>query len=459
MSAAGAWGDDEAALGAALKAFVKQHKLGGEEVYSVLPRHAMTARLLNLPSHDPAEIKQMIRLTAEEYVPFALRDLVTDVCQLEKLGDGHSLALAVFAQREYVEQHIELLRGAGVEPQSVYMRTACLASVAAAAGVDGERWGLVHLAKDGLEVLVFHYRALVFSRGVGTSRDWSVLAEDGEASEELCLETRATLSSYKRESEDGLGVEDLYVAADGLAPDAAIETLSPEVTAVCQPFTLPDKLIARGKEHVDGVPLSSLGAALTAQGRARAVIDLTPDSLLQTRGHQALPRQVLVAAGLVLAALLSLGGAFAHKYYQNEAYIQELESRARSMAPKAESLMEKQRQLLVLQRAVNQSGGVLECLRLIIDAAPQDMNISEFAYRPEGILVKGRAETGSIVDQFSENIREIGRTTQPLLELARITGRKNEQEKGQAVVGYEITIPFPLEGEEGAAAGGELEAR
>ena len=107
-------------LDLALKAFALTHQLANDDIYTALPRYEMTARIIELPSHDPAEIKSMIAFSAEEYVPFPVEELFINQCVLDMLPDGQSRVLAVFAHRDIIDAHLKTLRAADIEPVEIF---------------------------------------------------------------------------------------------------------------------------------------------------------------------------------------------------------------------------------------------------------------------------------------------------------------------------------------------------
>ncbi|MCX5759550.1 MAG: hypothetical protein NTU83_13810, partial [Candidatus Hydrogenedentes bacterium] len=56
----GEWSSRDGSLEAALQAFAQKYRLADDQLYTVLPRYDMTARILVLPSQDPSEIAGMI---------------------------------------------------------------------------------------------------------------------------------------------------------------------------------------------------------------------------------------------------------------------------------------------------------------------------------------------------------------------------------------------------------------
>jgi type II secretion system protein L len=434
----------EGDLQKALKEFVKEHRLAGGPVYTVLPRHEMSARILDLPSQERGEIDNMIRLSAEEYVPFPVEDLVIGQCVLQRREDGNARVFAVFAHKDVVERHARSLREAGIEPERIYSSTTCLASAAAAAHRGGdERYALVNLSSGGIEVLVMNGSRLEYGRGVASHRKGSlrdVPLED--LVEEIGLELRASLSAYRRESEDGEEVERIYLCSEWADPGLLADRLGETSGYRCEAAQGIRALAAGGGEDLAALPAAALGAALAAQGRAMHAVDLEPPSLAGSRAAVSRKRK-LMGAGAVLAALLvAAGGYYAQAVYLRTAYIAELTAQADALRPAAESVAEKSRQLRILQSQVDPSGSALEVLSKVMELAPASgLTLVQFTYE-RGVKADllGRARSTEEIDQFALALRERGG---PLFVDARRGATRSIQEFGRDVVEFAIVVPFP----------------
>jgi hypothetical protein len=116
----------------AIKEFVDANGLAGDQFYTVIPRHEITARIIDLPSHDPDEIAGMVALNAEEFVPFAADDLTTAFTVLDRAAAGTSKVLAAVVHQDVLHAHLKTLREAGIAPRQVLLSTACLMEAVAA---------------------------------------------------------------------------------------------------------------------------------------------------------------------------------------------------------------------------------------------------------------------------------------------------------------------------------------
>lgn len=453
----GDWSYEDGTFERALKRFAKAQGVAGDSLYTVLPRHEMTARLLTLPSHDPNEIDGMVRLSAEEYVPYTVEELVVAHCTLQRNGDGSARVLAVFAHRDVVETHVRVLRAAGLTPEQIYLSTTCIASAAITArGSNEERFAVVHLGSEGLEVVALDGSRLEYGRAIATVQDWDLLSSGAQdASDELAGEVRASLLAYRRESGDGRGADSAFVSSDSVDVGPACEALRARLDEGCEPAPFVRSLVNHGAEHLRGIPLAALGAALAAQDRAPVVLSLVPPSLQEARRSAAERRFAVTAFALAFALLAGIAALYGQAVFQRNVYLAELEHRLDSLNPVAQVVEAQERQLAVLRERIDRSTSALELLARACEVLPeQGVNILRYTYfNGEGIRIEGRGESGEVVESLDDRLRELGAEEVPLFAQAELTWHY-VTELNQQVVEFAINIPFPQgeEGEEDAGA-------
>lgn len=442
----GVWSAMDGSLEEALREFVHGKNIANDRVFTVLPRHEMTARILLLPSHDEEEIDGMVRLGVEDYVPYPEHELVLDQCVLQRLADGQSRVLAVFAHRDVVEAHVSLLRACGIEPEQISVSTACLASSAILAhGKDAERFALVNLASGGVEVLVFHGNRLEYGRAVATSQEWSAAATPGsDAIGELATEVRSTISAHRRETEDGTGAERVYLCSEWAETTPIASALTETLGIDSHPASFARTLCTQGGDALTALPLTSLGAALAAQNRAPVSISLVPASLEQARRRGNTRRRLAKVGGFVLAVVIGLLALYGQAAFQRSRYITELQQRIDELEPTALSVETKRRQLIRLQQHLDRRGSALELLAKITELTPTSgFNVTRFSFiHGREITLVGRAETLNLVLALADDLREAGRNDVPQFARAVLGPNREEMEQDRAVIQYEINIPF-----------------
>lgn len=448
---------EDEALAAALKSLADEQGIRGDRLLSVLPRHDLTTRILTLPTHDDAEIASMLRFSAEEFVPFSAGELIIDHAVLSGMPSGESVVFAVLAHQDIVNRHLALLAAAGLEPEQILLSTACLVSAAAARGVSGtNRHAVVHLVPGGLEIAVLDRGRLVYSRGTQSSQDWEALARNPEAvqgggllaesgAEELAAEIRGTLSAYRRESEDGEGVDVVFFSANGGNLSALCDAVGGALGRECRPFPPP-----AGAGGADPGLLAE-GACLTARGLAPVVISLLPERMVEKRralGARRMAAHVAVFAGLVL---LALGLLQWQAVSQRAKVLNEFRSKLMQMAPNAEGIKEKREQLGILRRQVDHKGSIIEQLATVVDAVPAERaNITRINLdRQAGISLWGRAKSVNDVAEFAQNLRnKAAAEALSFFSHAHSLYEQQVDERGQQVFSYQIEVPLTDDKEE-----------
>ena len=432
----GAWSMEDASLEAALIAFAQKHALADDTLCTVLPRYDVTSRILTLPTHGLEEAASMVRLSAEEFVPYAADELVIDQCILQTLPNGESRVLAVLAHRDVVNAHLALLKKAGLEPERILMSSACLASaVAASLDFTDDPVAVVNLASGGLEIVVLGGARLQYGRGIATVQDW---AESPDALNELALEVRGSLAAFRRESEDGTPVDRVYLCSEWLAVTSACETLEHETGKECQPAVFAKRLITKGQEHVDTLPLVSLGAALAAQDRAAISINLLPESMTRVRALEGAKSTFLKGFGLVAVILLALSGLYFQAVHQRDAYIRELQKQIKELEPSARGVTAKQEQLSILRQQVQHHGSALEILASAFKAGPAGkLTVIRFLYnRKDGVHINGRASSIDEVQSFAQTLRDMAQNGLEQLAQAKVVYTGATEERGSPVVAF-----------------------
>ena len=447
----GDWCEGDA-LELALKAFVARHGIAADTVLSVFPRYDVTTRILALPSHEHDEIASMIRLSAEEFVPYGSDELIIDHSVLRLMPNGEASVFAVLAHRDMVERHLSVLSAAGVEPQQVYLSSACLANCALAAEPAG-RYGVVHLASGGFELVVLNGGRLAYSRGVASSQDWEAVAKDPAAGggglvqespvDELAAEIRSSLASYRRDAEDGEGVETLYVGCDGADVFTLCRHLSDALGKECRPASFGREVGVQGR-GLDRAPLAALGALLASAGGVPVTIGLLPERIAARR-HMQSTRRLAVRVALFAAGMcVALGGLYWQAVQARERVIVELRGRVQSMEPNARGIAEKREQLTILRRQVDRKGSIVEQLASVVDALPDDRaNITRISLdREEGISIWGRTKSVDDVAEFAQNLRSKAAEGLAFFAQARSLYEQKAVERESPVFTYQVDIPI-----------------
>ncbi len=111
----------------------------GARIAVSIPGHLFTQRTLELPFSDRKRVEKALPFEMEDLLPFDLEDVVLEHLVLER-GPGKEQAARVLCMalpKAVLRRHLDLLAGAGIEPQVVMPSFAGLAAVAKMLPADG----------------------------------------------------------------------------------------------------------------------------------------------------------------------------------------------------------------------------------------------------------------------------------------------------------------------------------
>ncbi len=414
----------------------------------LLPRHEVTLRILTLPSQDPAEIAAMVQFDAADSVPYPIDEMEIRHELLAPLPGGESRVLVVLLQRAKMNEDIAALQRAGGEAIDVVLSSMCLVAAAGEATASTGDVAILHVDRSSLELVVVRQGILSFSRAITQAAPWNL--EDPHSRESLTYEARELLGAYRRESADGLGVEEVHISATGL-PAESIATLLED--ALGKPCPLAEFLPEFNTTTGPG-PATFAGAYRLYQAEGPMPLSLAPPGLARQRTlrrAQAGIRQATLLVGVVLLAALL---CFAQAWWQRHQLIVELERERDIIAPRAEGIAAKQQGLRIISRQVEQGASFLEILAGLAEAAPpSDLNITRIQYdRASGLDVWGRATSKDrILKDFLGGIRREASKNLALFSQAHSLYETVGTERDQPIVNYQITIPLSEEDVDGTA--------
>lgn len=466
---------------------VKENKWLNEPCYLVLPRHEITSRIITLPSQDIEEIKNMVSLSAEEFVPYSLEEIQISQCILEKLPDSQSRVFVAIAHRDLIQEKIKILQNIGWEPSGILVSTGLLINSASEILKKSKHTHslFVHLTLAGIEVGIFDNNTLRFSRGVRTNWESGEIApahilkdkdeeevvldpfrnsieitpleenvvEKGDENSvdithEILREIRTSINSYQRDTETEVNIDTIYISSDFPIKPQLKEELNKFLDIPCVFLSVNDyPFLQPSDDLTEPISATLLGVGLSLYKDKPFVINLLPEELLITHKFRELSKHIKRVAILGLLLILSLVGWFIESVYQRQQLIRELETKVAELEPNARGIAEKRQQLQILRREVAKSGSFLDYLARITEATPPRVNMNMVSYRRmEGINIWGRAKTIDDIHTFAENLRrQAVSSSLEAFQQARSVYEQQTREQNEIIFDYQIAIPFTEE--------------
>jgi type IV pilus assembly protein PilM len=137
-------------LAEAIKNMLKENKVTCKNVVSSIAGDSVIVRYVKLPAMSEEELKNVISMEAEQYIPLAIDQVVLDFSilgEVEEEGIQKIEVLLVAAKEEIIDMHVQLLQLSGLNPIAIDVDTFALQSAFEVNyGVnEGETIGLINL--------------------------------------------------------------------------------------------------------------------------------------------------------------------------------------------------------------------------------------------------------------------------------------------------------------------------
>jgi Tfp pilus assembly PilM family ATPase len=344
-------------------------------------------QILRLPATEPAELKQMLDLQIDNITPLPLEEVVYSFEALAT-ADGQTRVLVAIARKAKVNERVEALESAGLQPEVVSVDALAMFRALARRNL---------LAQDDrLNVLVIlgavSADVIVYSQVVPLAVRSLVLGAEGESilREELQRTFVATEAGQPERMPGGV----IF-----LAPGEELKAFAEKVA---------NGLSAQSSFLTNGtVPSAALSLCLQYATGETAQLNLLPEEWRQKRQTKALRRRLIrgaIAVGIVyvlaLAVFLTL---LAVKNTQLNRVTREINARQKDFG----DARELQGQLIAMRNQLDTKFSALEVLREITVRMPKDMQLNSFVFKKDLTLsLKGQAPSGAVALDFQSRLQQ-----------------------------------------------------
>lgn len=411
----------EMELAEQLREFVAEHGLGGSTVLSALPGNRVTWRTLFLPFRDRKRLDQTVPFELETQVPFDLEEVVIayHVLQRDKAG---STVLAALVQRKELQEHLEVMQSAGLDPKVVDFSP--LASLNVLDLLQpAPPPSCVFVCGDLFEVVVALRRngSLVGVRTItpdlpeedltGTGAGNGHAGTMGHWSEQVCREVRWTLLALNEAPLD-TGVS-CIVAGQGIYFDQLGTALASLGLSVQRFGELSLRTIPQDLRPTVAPFVAPLGLALREVQPERAFgVNFRRGEFAYQRGREELRRAILGTSSIAVVALSLLIANTYLEYRNLQGRLDALNAQIRYVfqqtLPDVQRIVDERRQLqdeidaaekrLKLLGSVAPPSGAtaIDALQAISSAIPESLKIEVDEYVMDTQEIKIRAHTDSL---------------------------------------------------------------
>lgn len=300
----------------ALKLLASENKFTGLPALALVPRQAVNIRMLDLPSQDKAEIRDMVDLQATKQTPYTREEVLVDYRAAASDRPGYTHVVLAIVQRSVLRHRYYLIEEAGMKLAQVSVSSEALLNWVRLAVPAAEGTVAVLDVDAGCsEIAIVGPSGLLFSRGILTGAD-HIAGGDSKSVDRLVDEVRRGIDVVRGEVRD-LAIGKLVVTGAVQGDGALAERLSQVLEIPCvrreSMSVLPDPP-ARVAGPA-GRPFSMTAVAGAAASPSDLALNLIPESVLARQTVVVRGRQLAAMASLAMAAMV-LGSLAAMVHYQ-----------------------------------------------------------------------------------------------------------------------------------------------
>ncbi len=426
--------DDIAAL---IAKKVAELKLTDPRAYICVPLNALITRIIEIPSRDQEEIKEIVSLQASRHTPYSRSEIIIDMLALGVVRESYTKVLLVIAPRDIVVRQTKILQRARLEPAKVFFSSegichACAKILGAETG--DQTVAVVHMDDSFTSFNVIRKGRIHFMRGIpiGASH---LFAEKEIYGDQFMDELQKSLDAYIHDE-------------GGLLPSQLVLTgVVGEVSELDELFRHTLNMPIKHTMYFNYFPISEKAKAVASSSTKvsffnviaplllfdRMKIDLTSDEQkfkmqLEVRGKEMMKLGVLVI--IFLAAIFLF---FATKIYLKNLYLNNLTARYKTVMEDAKELERNFEKIQLIKKNLAERGYSLQALSALYDVVPNDVKLSDLRYDERKFTFKGTSAAMKSVFSFVTSLEK-----SKLFKEVKTKYVTMRSEDGRDVVDFEI---------------------
>jgi Tfp pilus assembly protein PilN len=348
---------------------------------------------LRLPATAPAELKQMLDLQIDNITPLPLEEIVYSFEPLESF-DGETRVLVAIAPKETVNERVAALESAGLAPEIVSVDTLTMfhaLSKRNALPTDDRLNVLVILNPTAANVIVHSQSVPLALRSIVLSAEAVHSAEDESLLRE---ELQRTLVATQAENpQRGVGTVTF------LTQDEGLKSLAERVSVGLS--------TASGFLTNGAVPSPAMSLCLQYAAEAPMPLNLLPDEWRTKRRAAAFRQRLIRGAIAVGAVYVLILAVFLTLLAVRVSRLHGVEKEVRSLQGRFMRARQTQGELVTMRKQLDTKYSALEVLREITMLMPDNVRLSEFAFKKDQTVgLKGQAPSAAVSDDFLSKLEK-----------------------------------------------------
>lgn len=430
-------GLDDAQIAGRLAQTVARLKLLKPKTCLIVSLQSLITRVIEIPSKDPDEIREIVNLQGSRHTPFTRAEIVFDTLTLGTVRDNYTKLMLVIVPKSIVNRHTAIVEKAGLKIEKVLFPPEALAFAYARIRGDergGQPTALLHMDAAYSTFMVVQKGKLLFVRSMTVGMNH--LARERELHTERFLEElQRSMEAYQA---DEAGPPAKEAALTGpFAENADWTALAAEGLKLPLRFLTYHNhfpIAKAAKEAAGGPAVSFFDVVASVLSADKMHVDLSSEERKMRRQIERRGRQIFRAA-ILLLVILSLGFVdLAVKLQARKTYYDRLASRYKSVRDEAKSLEQDYAKTRAVKEYLGSRGVPLETLLELYERTPLDLRLSYIKCDDNGkMTLRGTSRVMASAFSYVQALEQ-----SPLFKNAKAKHVTSRSENGADVADFEI---------------------
>ncbi|MEW6025702.1 MAG: pilus assembly protein PilM [Planctomycetota bacterium] len=397
-----------------IRNYIQEKGIKSTDVINPIPARYTITKNIELPSTNPSEIKQIIKLQAGHHSPYSPEEIIIDYIPIGVFRGGYTRIFLIIVNRDNIKRNFDIIERSGLKLKRIVLSLETMVlwykdrSPAAPLG-------MLHLDADNTDFLVIKEQKPIFLRNIPVGVE-QILYDRDKYFPQLLEEINHSLEAYQTEQLESLS----GVVACGATVNAAeFLRLIPEKTnlAVDIDEQLEGLKLAPTAPDIKGVAadLSVIGLAAGVIKQNKTHLDLTPEEVKVREAMAEKSRDIIWLGTLLFFILILFLSVFAQKIWMKTRMVDTLEKENQKYQQEAGQLKNTKKQIEQVKNHFRRRNFPLEALVEIHKCMTTDIYLTNLQVDDQQgkgdqnatkITLRGIANTTADINQLAERLEK-----------------------------------------------------
>jgi Tfp pilus assembly PilM family ATPase/Tfp pilus assembly protein PilN len=431
-------------LSSALLELFNQMNIKKGAVTLIIPRHLVTLKYLELPSTENKEIQEILDLQITKQTPYSRQEIVYGFKVIKGKKEGYSNVLLAIAKKSVIEERLNLLKGLGLEPESVVIGSGMAYQNFFLSDkykdIRDKTALLIDIDAQVSDILIVNKGELVFTRNISLGRD-AILRNPDELKNKFVAELRAALEVYRHET-DRPDIENILC----LGVTSGLEDI---LTFLRTEFNLPLDVISQldiqffSKELIPAVKDTGETISLSAifgvvRSPEKPDINLLPQEFEIEKKMRYKAKNISHTGILGISILILLSAFLLQRFYREKSYYEILHNKFLKTEKESSDIERMKLKVSAIRRYLDRKNSPLNILQELINAMPKEAYFHNIIYtKDKEVVLTGSSETMSDVFKFVSVLEGLD-----CFEKVKTNYATKKQKEGREIIDFELVCPL-----------------